>query len=67
MKQQRTEVVCDECKGDSRPAAIVTCGVHAVDLCPRHMRKHFDRAACRLVPVEREPTPFDRMMDGLKE
>jgi hypothetical protein len=39
------------------------CEVHAVDLCPRHMRKHFDRATCRLVPVEREPTEWDRTVE----
>jgi hypothetical protein len=67
MKRQRPEVVCDKCKEPSRMPALVTCEVHSLDLCERHMRKHFDRAACRLMPVEREPTPFDRMMDGLKE
>jgi len=63
MKRQRTEVVCDQCKGDSPTTAIVTCEVHSVDLCHRHMRKHFDRAACRLVPEENEPTEFDRLVE----
>ena len=56
MKRQRTEVVCDRCKGDSPTTAIVTCEAHPVDLCRRHMRKHFDR-------VEREPTEFDRFVE----
>ena len=67
MKQQRTEVICDECKGDSRMGlrgrdALVTCEVHAVDLCELHMRSHFERATCRLVPVEREPDELDRLL-----
>ena len=65
MKKQLTKVLCDECKGDLRPEAIVICETHSLDLCETHMRKHFDRAACRLVPVEREPTPMDRLIDRL--
>ena len=63
MKRQRTEVVCDQCQDDSPTAAIVTCEFHSVDVRQRHMRKQFDRAACRLVPVEREPTEFDRLVE----
>jgi hypothetical protein len=46
MKRQRTEVVCDQCKG----TPLVTCETHALDLCERDMRRHFDPAACRLIP-----------------
>ena len=63
MKRQRTEVVCDQCQDDSPTAAIVTCEFHSVDLCQRHMRTHSGRAACRPVPVEREPTEFDRLVE----
>jgi hypothetical protein len=61
MKKQRTEVFCDVCKVESPMDAIVTCEVHSVDLCANHIRKHFDRATCRLVPADREPTEMEKM------
>jgi len=65
MKRQRTEVVCDECKGERGMDPVVTCEVHSMDLCAVHLRTHFDRAACRLVPVDREPTPTESLGERL--
>ena|SRR5215472_7915059 len=65
MRQQETRIVCDECD-PPRSQALVTCEAHAVDLCERHMRKHFDPAACRLMPVQREPTQSEESLDKLE-
>jgi hypothetical protein len=45
--------------------AIVTCEVHSLDLCAVHMRKHFDRVACRLVPADSQPTPMENIGERL--
>ena len=65
-----TEVGCDICTGTSRDDAEVRCEVHALDLCIYHMRNHFKRDKCLLVPVEREPTDWElqkEKMDKLSE
>ena len=65
LKQQTIKVVCDQCKGALGMDAIVTCEVHSVDLCETHMRRHFDGAVCRLVPVKREPNEWERLAELL--
>jgi hypothetical protein len=62
MKQTITGVVCDKCDR-VHSKAIVTCRVHRLDLCEYHMRKHFV-PACRLKPVEREPSTEDRTRES---
>jgi hypothetical protein len=65
MKRQSTEVVCDECREHSPLEAVIACEVHSVDLCEIHLRKHFNRQVCRLVPVEREPDEWERLIERL--
>jgi hypothetical protein len=45
--------------------AIVTSEVHSVDLCELYIGKHFDRAACRLVPTERELTGIEKLEEDI--
>ena len=66
MRQQHTEVICDDCGPRVSAEAVVTCEAHAIDMCARHMRKHFDPSACRLVPVKREPTLSEQRSDTLE-
>ena len=66
MRQQHIEFICDECGPKVSATAIVTCEAHAIDMCERHMRKHFDLSACRLVPVKREPTLSEQSIDTLE-
>ena len=66
MRQQHTEFICDECGPKVSATAIVTCEAHAIDMCERHMRKHFDPSACRLVPVKRDPTLSEQSIDNLE-
>jgi hypothetical protein len=62
MKHIESQVVCDLCK--STPAeAQIRCEKHEVDLCTRHLRAHFDRKECFLIPIEREPTELGRLLD----
>ena len=65
MKQEEVSIVCDGCR-PPRSSAVITCEVHSVDLCEYHMRKHFERASCQLVPVDREPTTMERNFDQLE-
>jgi len=65
MKKQRAKVFCDVCKGEDGDDAVVTCEVHSVDLCEVHMPKHFDRAACRLVPTDRELTTIEKLEEQI--
>lgn len=54
MRRKRIETFCDEChkiKVSGERAAVVSCETHQVDLCEFHMRKHFVRATCRLIPA----------------
>jgi hypothetical protein len=43
---------------------MVTCEVHSVDLCKVHVRKHLDRAACRLVPTARQLAAIEKIGRG---
>jgi hypothetical protein len=36
-----------------------------VDLCEVHIQKHFDQAACRLVPTDREPTAIEQLEEQI--
>jgi len=65
MKKTETRAVCDLCEGD-RWTAEIRCEKHSVDLCTRHVRAHFDPAACRLIPVKREPTPEEKAREALE-
>ena len=65
MKKQRTEVFCDECKGEDGMDAVVTCEIHSVDLCKLHIWKHFDQPACRLVPTDRELTSLEKLAERI--
>jgi hypothetical protein len=65
VKKQRTEVFCDLCKGEDGEDAVVTCEVHSVDLCEVHIGKHFDPAACRLVPTDRELTALEKLEEDI--
>lgn len=65
MKKGRTYVVCDECKGEERTNALVTCEVHSVDLCEFHIGTHFDGTACRLVPTDRELTGIEKLEEQI--
>ena len=66
MRRHHTEVICDECGPEAGAKAVVTCEAHAIDMCERHMRKHFDPSACRLVPVRREPTIAEESFAALE-
>jgi hypothetical protein len=63
MKREEIEILCDHCPTHARLEAVVTCEAHALDLCSTHMRMHFARAACRLIPVRQEPTHVERSLD----
>ena len=64
MKKTETRIVCDLCS-EPRYSAEIRCEKHKVDLCISHMRSHFDRKKCRLVPVDREPTVSERLSEKI--
>jgi len=64
MKKTEIRIVCDLC-GDAELAAEIRCQKHNLDLCTRHMRAHFDPKKCRLLPVERDQTPFEKSVELL--
>ena len=64
MKKTETRIVCDLCT-EPRSSAEIRCERHKVDLCISHMRAHFDRKKCRLVPVDREPTEYEQLSEKL--
>jgi hypothetical protein len=66
MKRKRTEILCDKCRTVGSLDAVVTCEVHALDLCSTHMRMHFAAASCRLIPVRREPTEWERSLERME-
>jgi hypothetical protein len=66
MKRKRTEILCDKCRTVGRLDAVVTCEAHALDLCSTHMRMHFAAASCRLIPVRREPTEWERSLERME-
>ena len=65
MRRDEIEVLCDQCPTHARLDAVVRCEAHALDLCSTHMRMHFDRAACRLIPVRQEPPQVDWSSDRM--
>jgi hypothetical protein len=60
MKKTETRIVCDLCV-EPRSSAEIRCDKHGLDLCTSHMRAHFNRRKCRLVPVDREPTVTEQL------
>jgi hypothetical protein len=60
MKRTETRIVCDLC-AEPRSSAEIRCDKHRLDLCTSHMRAHFDRRKCRLVPVDRQPTLSEQL------
>ena len=64
MKKTETRIVCDLCAGP-RSSADIRCERHKLDLCISHMRAHFDRRKCRLVPVDREPTASEQLSEKI--
>lgn len=64
MKKTETRMVCDLC-AEPRSSAEIRCEKHKLDLCTFHMRAHFDRKKCRLVPVDREPTEAEQLSQKL--
>ena len=66
MKKTETRIVCDLCV-EPRSSAEIRCDKHRVDLCTSHMRAHFDRRKCRLVPVDREWTVAEQLSAKIDE
>jgi hypothetical protein len=64
MKKTETRIVCDLC-GEPRSSAEIRCDKHGFDLCTSHMRAHFDRRKCRLVPVDRESTASEQLSEKI--
>ena len=64
MKKTETRIVCDLCT-EPRSSAEIRCDKHRLDLCTPHMRAHFDRRKCRLVPVDREPTVSEQLSEKI--
>ena len=64
MKKTETRIVCDLC-AEPRSSAEIRCDKHRLDLCTSHMRAHFDRRKCRLVPVDREPTVSEQLSEKI--
>jgi hypothetical protein len=64
MQKTETKTVCDVCSS-VRGSADVRCETHGLDLCDSHMRSHFDRENCRLIPTEKEPNDLDKLLERL--
>jgi hypothetical protein len=64
MKKTETRIVCDLCT-EPRSSAEIRCDKHRLDLCTSHLRAHFDRRKCRLVPVDREPTVSEQLSERI--
>jgi hypothetical protein len=64
MKKTETRIVCDLCE-EPRSSAEIRCDKHHLDLCTSHMRAHFNRKRCRLVPVDREPTVSEQLSEKI--
>ena len=64
MKKTETRIVCDLCS-EPRSSAEIRCDKHGLDLCISHVRAHFDRRKCCLVPVDREPTVSEQLSEKL--
>jgi len=66
VKKTETRIVCDLCV-EPRSSAEIRCDKHRLDLCTFHMRAHFNRRKCRLVPVDREPTVSERLSEKIND
>ncbi len=64
MKKTETRIVCDLCV-EPRSSAEIRCDKHHLDLCTSHMRAHFDRKKCRLVPVDRGATVSEKLSEKI--
>ena len=64
MKKTETRIVCDLCV-EPRLSAEIRCDKHRLDLCTSHMRAHFNRRKCRLVPVDRESTVSEQLSEKI--
>lgn len=64
MKKTETRIVCDLCP-EPRSSAEIRCDKHHLDLCTSHMRAHFHRKKCRLVPVVRELTISEKLSEKI--
>jgi hypothetical protein len=66
MKKTEIRIVCDLC-AEPPLTAEIRCAKHRLDLCICHVRVHFDRGKCRLVPVAREDTASDEISQKIRE
>jgi hypothetical protein len=64
MKKTETRIVCDLCV-EPGSSAEIRCDKYGLDLCTSHMRAHFNRRKCRLVPVDREPTVSEQLSEKI--
>ncbi len=64
MKKTEARIVCD-LRAEPRSSAEIHCDKHRLDLCTSHMRAHFDRRKCRLVPVDRPLTESERLFEKM--
>jgi hypothetical protein len=64
MRKTETRIVCDLCV-EPRSSAEVRCDKHGLDLCTSHMRAHFERRKCRLVPVDRQSTVSEQLSEKI--
>lgn len=64
MRKTETRIVCDLC-AEPRASAEIRCEKHRLDLCTSHMRAHFERRKCRLVPVDREATVSEQLSEKI--
>lgn len=64
MKKTETRIVCNLCV-EPRSSAEIRCDKHGLDLCTSHMRAHFNRKKCRLVPVDRESTVSEQLSEEI--
>ena len=64
MKKTEARIVCDLCE-EPRSSAEIRCDKHQLDLCTSHMRAHFVRRKCRLVPVDRESTVSEQLSEKI--
>ena len=64
MKKTETRIVCDLCP-EPRSSAEIRCDKHHRDLCTSHMRAHFDRRKCRLLPMDRKSTVSENLSEKI--
>lgn len=56
--------LCDLCV-EPRSSAEIRCDKHRLDLGTSHLRAHFYRRKCRLVPMDREPTVSEELSEKI--